>query len=575
MERNPEERIQSILKRKPYLQIFYGAKSGGNFQVLPDGSVTQANGKAITSRMPALEAERLLPLDRQKWTGKEIILIQGLGNPILPGLLASSLRENQICIALDHRFDLASALVRGPLLSFLERPGCHVFAGEEMLELFRTYLESIPAENFRGVRRALHGSSMREDAAFYSHVEENARSVLRSKMSDLLTRFEFEKTWLKHIVTNSRHLPPDGSGGPASILSYKDCLKGTPGMLVGAGPSLRRSRELLHAAHGKSYILACDTAAKVLLRFGIEPDGVATLDAQKHTIFHFLGADLKKVTLFADLVCNPLVFRHAEIGDVVFSTTAKYITGHDGTINREATPGTEHAEAIFGPVGDVQSGGSVATTGFEILRYLGCDPILLIGLDMAYTGGEIHSTGTHHNEKWLTKISRTSTLEGINRAVFRKRHIVMSEAVNGGQVATDYVLGLYRTWFEDSIPKSGVRVIHLNPEGALISTAERLSDPLKYLQDLSVKKIPHLGSPLQSYRHDLNSSIYRDLWERKDEPEKFFELHPFARSLLRKAEVYVSRNRAKLGEERSEGVLAKARKDAIRLLLRAWRPYFE
>ncbi|HNN60701.1 MAG TPA: hypothetical protein PKK45_17930, partial [Leptospiraceae bacterium] len=65
------------------------------------------------------------------------------------------------------------------------------------------------------------------------------------------------------------------------------------------------------------------------------------------------------------------------------------------------------------------------------------------------------------------------------------------------------------------------------------------------------------------------------LTEYKDEPEKFFELHPFTRSLLRKAEVYVSRNRAKLGEERSEGVLAKARKDAIRLLLRAWRPYFE
>ena len=57
-------------------------------------------------------------------------------------------------------------------------------------------------------------------------------------------------------------------------------------------------------------------------------------------------------------------------------------------------------------LGDVQSGGSVATSGLDLLRGLGYDPIILIGQDRAYTGREIHSTGTHHNEKWLINLSR-------------------------------------------------------------------------------------------------------------------------------------------------------------------------
>ncbi|MCE9600545.1 MAG: DUF115 domain-containing protein [Spirochaetia bacterium] len=578
MERNREQSLQSILKRKPYLQIFSTANPGRfRLENTEYGQIIlDERGRALSSSRPREEAKRLVPADVSRWTGREIILIQGIGNLELLSQVSSALKPDQICIAVDHRFDLASALIAGPLLEFLDRPGSHLFAGSGMLEYLRVYLESIPAERFRGVRRAMHAPSVRLEPWFYQEIEKQTRNILRAKMSDLLTRFEFEKTWLKHILINSRHLSPVAEVNEREgILAWKDSLRGQPGMLVAAGPSLRRSKHLLEAAHNKAFVLACDTSVKAMLGLGIRPHALCTLDAQKHTLFHFLGADLKDTILFADVVANPLVFRNTTPGGVVFSTTAKYNTHHDGTFGREATPGTEYAEDLHGPIGDLQSGGSVATTGFELLRFLGCDPILLIGLDMAYTGGEIHSTGTHHNEKWLTLLKRTTSLESINQAVFRKREIRRVPAVEGGLTSSDYVLDLYRSWFEDSIPKSGVRVIHLNPEGAVVENAERLTDPLQYLHSLpDLEKTYPGASPLQTYVHPGNLTLYGDLLRLADSPSEFFLKYPFTRVLLRRSEVYQARNREKLGHERSEKLRIKAEADAISFLKRALKPYF-
>lgn len=583
MEKISEERIQSILKRKPYLQIFRTSFGGEidfseNLLYKYDSErkiVLGPGNRALSSSRPLEEAERLLPVDRLRWSGREIILILGLGNPHLPAMLLPFLQKDQICIAVDHRFELARDLAFGPLAEFLERPGCHLFGGETMTQIFQVYLESIPAERFRGVRRALHAPSMRDNAPFYSTIEQTARSILRAKMSDLLTRFEFERTWLKNTLINTRHLSVPVRPGQ-SLLNYEGALRGMPGMVIGAGPSLRGCRELLLKAKGRVFLMACDTALKAVLALGIRPDAVCTLDAQKHTVFHFMGTDLKDIPIFADLVANPMLFRTAKNCRVVFSNTAKYITHHDGSTIRESTSGTEYAETIHGPVGDVQSGGSVATNAFEMLRFMGCDPILLLGLDLAYTGGEIHSTGTHHNEKWLTKLNRRTTLEGINRAVFRKRHIRMVPSVTGGETTSDHVMDLYRQWFEDSIPRAGVRVIHLNPEGAAISTAERLSTPVEFLDSLpdcaaQIRAAMSTVPDLTETDHAKNRDLYQDLLKT---PAEFFEKHTFARALLRKAEVYQARNRDKLGEERSAMLMEKAKNDAASFLKRGLRPYF-
>jgi hypothetical protein len=56
--------------------------------------------------------------------------------------------------------------------------------------------------------------------------------------------------------------------------------------------------------------------------------------------------------------------------------------------------------------------------------------------------------------------------------VIRKRKIKYIDAWGGGSVITDFVLDLYRQWFEDSIGKVRLRVVNATEGGARISGAE-------------------------------------------------------------------------------------------------------
>ncbi len=591
--------IGKILQRKPYLRLYFSTVPGE-----PIFSVSRAkNGAAILScempnnlgKMetrhlasrfnPTVEAERTLP--ERKWKGTEIVLILGAGNPQTPLLTLDRLSENQICILIDAHFTPAHLLCSQvpEFLSFLERPGCHLFCGPSLIGSLWTYLESIPPDRLGGIRVLRHNPSIHLDPEFYSMVELKIKNTIRSKMSDMLTRFEFEKKWIANIIVNTGRLPARAENDPASpalFSRWRGALSGVPAVLAAAGPSLRSSLPLLRELQNRCFILACDTAYKALLKGGVMPHAVIMLDAQKHTLLHFLGESrLKSCLLFADIVSNPAILRRLESRGIIFSTTAKITQMPDGSVEREATPGSVYAEALAGPIGDVQSGGSVATSGFDLLRNLGVSRLFLIGQDLAYTGREIHSTGTHHNERWLCSISRTKSLELINEAVVRKRETFFVPALSGGEVLTDYVLDLYRHWFEDSINRSDITVVNLSNAGANIhGCAERPSER-ELLNSLPVRDdIANIFAEASSpeYReHEVTRNLRNDLQRLiKDsagigEIEQFFEKYEFLRSLRRQTEIYIKRNRTKITEEKARELLGRNTLKSLRFIERSLR----
>jgi hypothetical protein len=252
-------------------------------------------------------------------------------------------------------------------------------------------------------------------------------------------------------------------------------FKGYPGIIVSAGPSLKNNVKTLQAAKDRALIVCVDTALKILLHHNIHPHIVMTLDAQKHSIKHFLGIPETNSVLLADMVSFPAILRTYR-GRTMVSTTAKYYSGRDGIMKREATPSINWIESFAEPVGDIQSGGSVATNVFDLLLNLGCSSIILIGQDLAYTGREIHCSGTHHNENWIPGINRFTTLDSINQGVIRKRKIKYVEAFGGnGTVISDYVFDLYRGWFEDSAQKVSLDVINATEGGARIRNTREMT----------------------------------------------------------------------------------------------------
>ena len=364
----------------------------------------------------------------------------------------------------------------------------------------QAFFESYDLSTFKGTAVYRHRPSYLLDQDYYDRMSADINQYLSSKLSDLLTRFEFEGKWIENIVQNLHHV---FSAVPVIDLFGK--FSGYPGIIVSAGPSLKKNIGHISRLKDRVLIVAVDTALKVLLKHGMEPHIVMTLDAQRHSIKHFLGIPRISAALLADMVSYPRILQKYP-GPRIISTTSKYYNAPEGDLIRETTPVMDWIEEYIRPIGDIQSGGSVATSAFDLLLNLGCDPIILTGQDLAYTGREIHCTGTHHNEEWLPRISRFVNLDTINQNVVRKRKIKLIPAYgNRDSVISDFVFDLYRGWFEDSAAKVSIDVINATEGGARIINTRELS-----LEDLASGIPPAAQSPQAILTEILNSSQRQD-----------------------------------------------------------------
>ncbi|EMN50170.1 PF01973 family protein [Leptospira interrogans str. L1207] len=479
MSHNISEKTREIFGKKPYLSLYFQrpVDPSRNFDLKPAKNpeewFLELNGRALSSTIaPRTQAQRIL--QTQKISSTDLVVVIGLGNPHLIFEVHKSLEPGQVLLLVDEYPELIFPLWDGILEPVMDVPGRHLFLGHSALNLLWNYLESLPVERVSGIRVFRNTASTALNETYYSDLEIKIRKILSSKMSDLLTKFEFERIWVRNTFVNTANFP-DSKNPRTRIESLKGKFLDTPAMLVSAGPSLRSQCEWISKVRDKVFLFSCDTSFKALLKFGIVPDGVITLDAQTHSFFHFMGAESSNVPLFADLVSSPSILRSQKFTKIVHSLTAKYVVDASGEFKREVTAGSKTAEKLLGPIGDIQSGGSVATTAFDLLRNLGCKPIFLVGQDLAYSGREIHSTGTHHNEKWLTLIGRTQSLEKINEVIIRKRDTRLVRSAEGGLVLTDYVLDLYRHWFEESFRSLDFSVYNVNSRGAQIANCKNVS----------------------------------------------------------------------------------------------------
>ncbi|MEQ8349893.1 MAG: DUF115 domain-containing protein [Leptospiraceae bacterium] len=477
------------------------------------------------------------------------------------------------------------------LKQYLNTPGCHLFFGEETLISLEHYLEGLPAENFQGIRFLRHRSSVDQAPDFYEYVEARMRGILQSRMSDLLTRFEFEPLWLRNTLINSQYAR--SSNHPSNLIYWQNRWTDKPALLVSAGPSLTETLPFIQKHQEKFFILACDTALKPLLRAGIRPHGAHILDAQKQTLLHFLNEDLSDLILFADLVCHPSLIRHLSPAGWIFSSTARLIYRPDGSTEELRTPGTELLEEICGPQGRLQSGGSVATSAFDLLRFLGFRTIYFAGQDLAWTFRQLHALNTHHYERWNYMIHRKLSLESINERVMQKRDLVPVPSVDQKSIPGDFILSLYRSWFEQSIEslkeEDPVNCINLSRSGSRIEGMNnlRMQNPLAEIHSSEKLNAAIRHDLLDSFRNAQTpgksftetdtgqlrtiQNLLLNLYNNQSgatESEDVWKKFPELRALIRKTEVYISRNAEKLSEERADGVYRKNLSKSLNQFLR-------
>lgn len=198
-------------------------------------------------------------------------------------------------------------------------------------------------------------------------------------------------------------------------------LSGIPAIVVAAGPSLDKNIHELKRAEGKAFIIVVDAAIKRVLKEGIRPDLVVTEDALVPDSF-FDMEGMENVFWMAEGVTKPEVMKRYGKKVFYYGRTLKLWD-------------RKLIETLRYRYPDLVTGGCVAHTAYGMAIYLGFRTIILIGQDLAFTGGRSHTSGIHdgkeENEKYI-----------------KGRHLTTVEDVDGNILETDAQMKWYKDWYE-------------------------------------------------------------------------------------------------------------------------------
>lgn len=319
-------------------------------------------------------------------------------------------------------------------------------------------------------RLQTHTALLMLGAKFIAHPpSERVAGEFHNRLRSLVTAFvAYSRMTIVTLVANARITCKNIANNigacatTPSIGILKDRFKGVPGIVVSAGPSLRRNIDQLAGAAGHAVICAVQTTLKTLLDRGIRPDFVTSLDYHPVSEQYFEGlTGLDDVHLVAEPKATwHVIDRYPGPISLLDNAFARLLIG-DALAASDGLP----------------AGATVAHLAFYLVRYMGCDPIIFVGQDLAYTGHVYYTPGVEMHRNWQSELNRYNTIETKEWERTVRSRPVLRQTVdqNGKPIYTDELLFTYLEQFERDIAATSVRVINATEGGARIRGAENMT----------------------------------------------------------------------------------------------------
>lgn len=207
------------------------------------------------------------------------------------------------------------------------------------------------------------------------------------------------------------------------LVGKLDC----PVVIAASGPSLNKQLELLKQIKDQALIIAAGSTINPLLRGGIKPHLVVTIDGSKANLKHFEGIEIDDIPLYYALIVHKEIpAKHRGI-KVVFNSDNQQLA--------------EWADQVYGePLGYVRGGPSVANFCFDLARQISSGPICFIGQDLAYTGNKSHAEGN----KYFKEVQlEPEKVDG--------KKYLRTKGFYGEEVITDYPFLNMKKQFEEQV----------------------------------------------------------------------------------------------------------------------------
>ena len=272
------------------------------------------------------------------------------------------------------------------------------------------------------------------------------------KKNNLWTTLLFQN--IPHIINNQ------------DMHILKDKFKNKTAVILSAGPSLDKNIENLKPYRDKVIVFCVGVAFKTAVKHGIIPDFVAVIDNRKEII------DIPEISE-VNLIASSNTF------EGIFELKPKRFFNHH---NKNTPACTWFAKVLGIPdIEDYQTAGTVAINCLYTAKLMGCDKIILIGQDLAYTDNNCYSQNSAY-AGFSVNESKTVEFEGEENKFekqkeFLSRDLLYVKGSNGKNLLTRPDYYTFILYFEEIAEQyaSEIKLINATEGGAYLKGFEHIT----------------------------------------------------------------------------------------------------
>lgn len=487
--------LEMLEKKNSILAELIKNNTEKNIEVLEtkDGNYTaKLNGKLLHSMYkPFEEADKYI--SNYDIKNKDVVIILGFGFSYYVQSILKELREDTKIFIIEHNLEvLKKCFEKIELSDILSNDKVYIYHTSQTFE----FNYDIEAAFKIGIVPEYEIINHKIEYFFYENDYIKFVEVFKNEISNILmntsTIFEFSKMWHRNSYINMIHF-----SNSIGINKIKNNYKEVPAIIVSAGPSLDKNIKYLKWVKNKAIIIAVGTSLKKLLNENIIPDFIMALDGGEPNWEHFKNMDYSKIPLIYEPMVHPNILKYHKGKKLVF--VSQNIVGSWG-------------EHIFGEKGFLKMGGSVALSCYDFAVYIGANPIILMGQDLAYTGGRTHVSGSTY-EKDIAKENKQDI------------HQLYLKDIYGDDILSDRKFFSFKMYFERFISGDkkripDLKVIDCTEGGAKIDFTEIMTFKDVYFKYIYDKNI-NIENDLKIYFENINKEEnIKKLYEAKNEITK-------------------------------------------------------
>ncbi len=445
----------------------------------PDGKLHQIHSRYD----PEKEAKQ--QIEAQKFRNPKLIIVMGLGLGYHIRAALEELKNEVFFIVVIERdiHALKAAVHHADISDLLESEKIRWAVGIPENEGFAVLNELIKAA---GITLQLFLKTM----VVFEH-------PILSRISG-----EYHRRMIRHfreaahaVIFNYGNCPNDSLIGVKNIMrnlsvimrnpgvsDLYNSFKGKPGIIVSSGPSLDGNMHLLKGIEDRCVMISADSALKVLLKNGIRPHMVSSLERTVAVAEFFRGLskeELEGIWLAGTPVLMPEVY-DAYKGETIIVYRA-----------------FAHFEWLQMPKGTLNIGPSCSNMAFKTLEAMGCNPIILVGQDLSF-----------HDEKK----THVDGIHEVTNLKLKRENLFPVKGNFQDTVLTNAIFDMFRKAFVTDIAQFRGTCINATEGGAYIEGARLMT--LREAIDRYLKEPLNTVATIRRHLHVPTESEIREEWRR-------------------------------------------------------------